>query len=248
MVLNNMINFILCDDKIDFSQKLSHLITNFMFDYDEKYKVHSYEEYDKQFEDMVASEVGFKVYLLDIVTNEGSGIDAAREIREKYDDWSSVIIIITSYEEYRFEALSNRLYLLDYINKLSDYKKQVLETLERVMKHYNYRRKCLCYEYNYTYYKIDYKDIICIEKEQETKKCLVKTVYGDSIMPGSLSAAYKKLDQRFIKVHRGLIINIDKLTRYDSKTNEITFCNGTKTNLVSRDRKKELIDRVKLGK
>lgn len=243
-----MINFIMCDDKNDFGKQMNNTITKFMMSYEEEYKIHYFTEYNEAFYELTTANIGFKVYILDIVTNEGSGIDVAREIREKYDDWSSIIIIVTSHEEYRFEALSNRLYLLDYINKLCNCEKRILETLDRVMKNYNARKKCLGFEYNYTYHKVDFKDIICIEKEQDSKRCIIKTLYGDTIMPGTLCSIYKKLDKRFLKVHRSLIVNIDNLSRYDSKTNEITFCNDTTSYLVARDKKKELIERVRLGK
>lgn len=240
-----MINFVICDDKKDFGRYMKNIVTNFMMNYEEEYKIHYFTGYNEAFYDLAKKNIGFRVYILDIMTNEGSGIDAAREIREKYDDWSSIIIMVTSHEEYRFEALSNRLYLMDFINKLSNCEKNTMETLSRVMKNYNTRQKCLGFEYNYTYHKIDFKDIICIEKEQDSKRCLIKTIYGESIIPGTLNDVLKKLDERFMKVHRSLIINIDNLTSFDSKKNELTFCNDTTSYLVSRDRKKELINRVK---
>lgn len=240
-----MINFIVCDDKRDFGKYVKKVITNFMMNYEEDYQLYYFSGYNDSFHELVKKDIGFRVYILDIMTDEGSGIDAAREIREKYDDWSSIIIIVTSHEEYRFEALSNRLYLMDFINKLSNCENNIIDALTRVMKSYNCRHKSLGFEYNHTYHKIDFKDIICIEKEQDSKRCLIKTIYGESVIPGTLNDVLKKLDERFLKVHRSLIINIDNLESYDSKKNLLTFKNGTTSYLVSRDKKKELINRVK---
>jgi len=66
-------------------------IENFMTNYDQKYKIFHFEGYDDSFEDFVKKEIGFKIYFLDIKTKCKSGLDAARIIREKYDDWVSII-------------------------------------------------------------------------------------------------------------------------------------------------------------
>lgn len=240
-----MINYIVCDDKKEFGQRMKKSINNFMMNFEEEYEINYFTGYTEEFFELAEKNIGFKIYILDIMTNEGSGLDAARIIREKYDDWSSIIIIVTSHEEYRFEALSNRLYLLDFINKLSNCDKNVMDTLEKAMKTYNNRHKSLGFEYNHTYHKIDLKDIICIEKEQDSKRCMIKTVYGETIIPGTLNEVYRKLDERFVKVHRSLIINMDNLESFDSKENLIVFRDGTTSYLVSRDKKRELIERVK---
>ena len=112
-----MINFIICEDEKDIRNNTKKQVCNFMMKYDMDYKVYEFESYNKRFEELVKSDKGFKIYFLDIKTKNGSGLDAARMIREKYDDWVSAIIIMTSFAEYKYEALSSRLYLLDFITK-----------------------------------------------------------------------------------------------------------------------------------
>ena len=136
-----MLNFIVCEDNHQFSRILSTTIDNFMMNYEIEYKIHPFLGYDKEFQKIVASEIGFKVYFLDLVTNEGSGLDAARIIREKFDDWVSIIIIITSHEEYRYEALGTRLALFDFINKLNGCENVIRQDLGRVMNNYDKREK-----------------------------------------------------------------------------------------------------------
>ncbi len=48
-----------------------------------------------------------------------------------------------------------------------------------------------------------------------------------------------------MKVSRSLIVNIKNVRSYDSKTNTIDFINGYESNLVSRESKKELMNRVR---
>lgn len=239
-----MINFVICEDEKKLRENNKNEIVKFMMNYDIDYKIHEYSRYTKEFENYVKKDEGFKVYLLDIVTGEGSGIDAARMIREKYDDWNSIIIIITSHQEYKYEALSSRLYLLDFINKLDRFSKTLQDDLVIAMKHYNKRYKTISYEYNHTYYQIELRQIVWIEKEPDSKRCIIKTKTGEEFIPGTLNSVYEKLDSRFFKTHKSLIINVDEIKRYEKRKNKITFKNGEHTHLIARDKKKELIERV----
>lgn len=239
-----MLNFIICDDEKEFRGLIKGEIDKFMMNYDIEYKKYECENYEEEFEALARKEIGFKVYFFDIKTKNGSGLDAARFIREELDDWNSIIIIVTAFAEYRYEALSNRLYLLDFISKFDNCKKQLKEALKIVYKQYNSREKCLSYEYNYTLYKIELKNIVFIEKEQDSKRCIIHTDYGTFKAPFTLSAIAKQLDKRFLKVHKSLLLNVDKIRSYDIKENEVLFVNGMSTNLISRSGKKELISYV----
>lgn len=239
-----MLNFIVCDDEKDFRTQIITEIDNFMMNYDIQYKIHEFKNYGKDFEDLARSDIGFKVYFLDIKTKAGSGLDAARFIREELEDWNSLITIVTGFVEYRYEALSNRLFLLDFISKFDNCNKKIKEMLKIIYKNYNNRENCLSYEYNYMVYKIDLKNIIFIEKEQDSKRCIINTTYGTFKAPFTLTTIAKQLDKRFIKVHRSLILNGDKISTYDIKENEVLFINGMTTNLISRAGRKELIKSV----
>lgn len=239
-----MINFVICDDNKSFSKIMKTIIEKVMINYEQEYKIVHFDEYDSKFEEYVNNDNGFKVYFLDIKTKCGSGLDAARIIREKYDDWVSILIIVTSHEEYRYEALSNRLYLMDFINKLDNCEQKVIEDVKKSMNNFNKRYKSLSYEYNHIFHKIEFRNIISIEKEPESKRCIIKTTYGESYIPGTLNEVYKKLDDRFVKVHRSLIINKDKVVKYDRKNNEIEFIDGTHSTSISRYKKKELLEYV----
>lgn len=239
-----MINFILCEDDKEFRRELKNQITNFMIRSNVEYKVYEFSNYDQKFEEIVKKDIGFKVYFLDIKTKYGSGIDAARYIREEEDDWISLIVIITAFSEYRYEALSNRLFLLDFINKLDNCKGKVNEALKIVMKNYGTREKSFSYEYNYTLHRIEFRNIIYIEKEQDSKRSIINTTYGIFKVPMGLNEISKKLDERFIKLHRSMLANMDKIVEYDIRSNTITFENGQTTNLIARNKKKELIENV----
>ncbi len=239
-----MLNFIVCEDDPNFLKKMKKDIDNYMMNYDMDYKFYSFNGYDAQFEKVAKGDIGFKVFFLDIKTKQGSGLDAARRIREQYDDWVSIIVIVTAFGEYRYEALGNRLYLLDFINKLDDCDKRVTEALNKAMKNYDNRYKSLSFEYNHNVHKIEFRHIICIEKEPDSKRCIIKTTYGSSYIPKSLIDVYKLLDKRFMRIHRSMIVNLDHIKEINVKENKVIFDNNDYTHLLARDKKKELINRV----
>ncbi len=241
-----MLNFIICDDNKEFTKSMKALVDKFMMNYDMEYKTHILYNYGSKFRKLVQEDIGFKVYLLDIQTAEGSGIDAARCIREEFDDWVSIIVIITAYNQYKYDALGNRLYLLDFINKLDNCENKVRDVLKVVMKHYDKRYKALGFEYNHIVHKVEYRHIVYIEKEQDSKRCIIKTTYGDQTIGKNLNDMMKLLekDRRFMKVSRSMIVNLDHVVSYDIKESKIEFDNGEVSYLVSRENKKELKKRV----
>lgn len=243
-----MINFIICDDNEMFVTKLKKITENYMMNFDLENKYYMFSDYDRDFKETIKKINGFNVYLLDIETKNGSGLDASRYIREELDDWSSVIILITAHNELKYEALGNRLFLLDFINKFDDYEKKLKEDLERVKKNYDHREKSLTFEYNRVIKKIEFKHIVMIEKEKDSKRCLISTTYGEYVICKSLNTVLKLLDDRFIKVSRSTIINLDQINEYDSVENKITFKNGITTYDISRDYKKRVINSVRSSK
>lgn len=236
-----MIKFILCEDEKHIRENTKNVIESFVIKSDIEYEIHEFDCYDEKFEDVVKEDDGFKIYFLDIKTKKGSGIDAARMIREKYDDWVSVIIILTAFSEYRYEALSSRLFLLDFINKFNDCDRKLKEDLKIALKAYDKKHKTLNFEYNYMYNKIEYRQIIYIEKEKNSKKCIIKTNNNEFYIQGPLDDIENKLDSRFFRCHKSVIVNLDQINSYDIKKNIIVFKNGEIINLISRTKKKQLI-------
>lgn len=239
-----MLNYIVCENDKEFRDGIKKQIETYMMRVDIDYEIYTYKDYGKEFEEIANKDIGFKMYLLDIKTGYGTGIDAARYIRESIRDWNALIVIITAFSEYRYEALGNRLGLLDFISKIDNCKKKVEEAIEIGIMNYRNRHKSLSYEYNHTIYKIEYRNILYIEKEQESKRCEIHTNHGNYKVPMSLVEIEEQIDNRFIKVHRSMIVNTDKIEAYDMKGNTITFSNGQTTSLIARSKRKELIKHV----
>lgn len=240
-----MMNFIICEDESVLQKKYKEEIEKFMMNYDIDYECYCFNEYNKDFKNLAKKEIGFKIYLLDIVTNKGSGLDAARLIREEYDDWTSMIIVITSYNEYKYEALGKRLMLVDFINKLDNCEKKLKDAFSICMKNYDKRYNSLKYIYKGTAHNIELRKIVYIEKEPDSKVCSIHTIDGEYKISGSLNSILKKLDKRFYKCHRSAIVNIEQIESYNMKENKVRFKNKVEIDMVSRDKKKELLNRVR---
>lgn len=239
-----MINFVIYDDEKQFIQKNKKIIDKSMMYCDYDYKCYAFDEYSEKFEKLIKSNIGFKVYLLDIEGKNKSGLDIVRIIREKYNDWSSIIIMITNHNEFKYDALGNRLYLMDFINKLDNWEEYLTEDVKRIINSYTNGSECLTYEFNHSLKRIEFKNITHIEKEKDSKKCIIHTLYGDHPIGGTIAEVLDKLDDRFIKTSRSTIINIKQVSEYDKANNEILFLNGEKTTDISRLCKKDVINHV----
>lgn len=237
-----MLNFVVCDDDQFFRQGMKKQIDDYMMNTDMDYKVYPFAGYDKEFEELAKKEIGFKVYFLDIKTNYGSGIDAARYIREMLEDWNSIIIIVSSFSEYRYEIITNRLFVLDFISKLDSCTRKMHEVLDIVMKSYRGKDRCLTYQRKRVYSKIELKYIYYIIREPDSKICTVYASHGEYEVPLSLSQIKEQLDGRFFQVYRNCIINLDRVTSVDFKKDIIKFDNGYYLEKMSRYKKHLLLD------
>ena len=61
----------------------------------------------------------------------------------------------------------------------------------------------------------------------------------------NLSSIISKLDDRFIKSSKSYIINIEQVLGYNTKENIITFSNKKQIYEVSRNKKKEIINKLR---
>ena len=240
-----MINFIICEDEPELLKEYKYQIDKFMMKYDIDYKTHMFTSYDSKWEKSVRKIKGFKVYLLDIKTANGSGINAARQIREEYDDWVSMIIMISGYAEYKYEALGKRLMLVDFINKLDHSEQKLQDALLICLKHYDNKYKSLRYTYKNIAYNVEFRSIIKIEKEMDSKRCIIHAEEGDYPIKGTLNEVLQKLDKRFFKCNRSIAINVEQVQYYNLGKNVAVLKNGAEFKDVSRTKKKEMFNHVR---
>ncbi len=241
-----MIDFVICEENASYVTIYKKEIEKIMMNFDMEYSYHIFKGYDDNWKEYVANDGTFKVHILALQAKVGSGLDAARFIREELDDWQSMLIMVSTHMDYKNEALDNRLMLIDFICKYDSFNRRFGEAIKIALKNYDKRPKALKFTYKKIAYNIELRKILYIEKEQDTKRCICKTIDGKYLIAGNLKTIETMLDKRFIKVHRSIIVNSEQIKHYNSKENIITFKNKDELSAISRYKKKEL-ERVVRG-
>ncbi len=238
-----MINFILYEDSKETRNRYKKIIRKLMPNKD-TYKIFEIGEYNDEARELLESIKGRKIYLLDVEVPGKTGIDLARSIRNS-GDYDSQLILITSHEEYNSFNYVNRLLALDFISKASDVEKELHTTLELAL-NITSPKKTLSLDLPNNSYQIPYDDILYIEKEENNNNCNVVTEDKKYSIRDTISHLYSILedDYRFFKTHRGCIVNLNKITSVDFLNNIIYF-NQDNINLLAKDKKSDLKEKLK---
>ena len=236
-----MIKFIIYDESKENKKHIYDEIDKEMMKSDIEYQKDYITEFNKLKKN---NDEYFKIYILNQTNISKSGLEVAKYIRETLDDWKSIIIFISNTNEYRLNILTKRLYVLDYI-LIENIKYDLKELINICLKNYDSRPKELNYKYKSINYNIPFKDIIYIEKEQDNKRCIIHTLKDDYYIQSTLSKLISNLDDRFIKSSKSYIINIEQVLQYNTKENIITFNNKRQIFEISRNMKKEIVNKLR---
>lgn len=232
-----MINVIICDDNQKDRNKVISLVNNFMTKNKIEYKIYEFNDYDKTFYSAIEKKMPFKIYLLDIDTPSGSGIDIARVIRKT--DIDSVIIFLTGHEELGNIVLKNDLMFLSFINKFDNLEIRLNKSLKKSLNLLKQKRVIRFSDKNILY-TINIEDILYITKDSFERKTIIKTDYDEFKVGKSLAEIKNMLDDRFIQTHRSCYINSDRKVIIDKTNKIIKFDNGETIDLLSNKYGKEL--------
>ena len=233
-----MINVIICDDNEKDLSIEENIVNEFMCKNELTYNKHIYKDYNEDFNKIIEEKIPFKIYLLDIETPSGSGIDIARKIRKK--DLDSVIIFLTVHEELGNIVLKNDLLFLSFINKFDNVESRLKDVLAKAIKLLN-QKQVLRFNDMSTVYTIKLDDILYITKESFERKTIIKTDYTNYSVSIALSNIKEMLDDRFIQTHRSCLVNKNRISKIDRQNRIITFDNGETIDLLSDKYKKEMV-------
>ena len=132
-------------------------------------------------------------------------------------------------------------FILDTIIKNSHLECQLKRDIQICLKNYDQRPNSLKYTYKKINYILEYRNIIYIEKEQDNKRCIIKTSNNKYYIQGNLKTVKRLLDNRFFQSSRSFIINLEQVEKYDAKNNMIYFKNNLKKDVLSRNNKKDFL-------
>ena len=202
-----MVNVIICDDNIKDRNNIQLIIKDFMIKNKIEYNLHIFEDYNKNFDNIITSKLPFKIYLLDIETPSRSGIDIAREIRRK--DVDSVIIFLTGHEELGPTVLKNDLMFLSFINKFDNLEVRLINSLKKALKLLHQRRIIRINDRN-TIYTINIDDILVIQDDldMEVGKIKLKEKSSSGGHNGIKDIILKLGSRNFLRVKIGNLYEV----------------------------------------
>lgn len=232
-----MIEFILCDDNRSIIKSTTEIIEKIMIKNSHDYNIKVYHDYNSAFFNHIQEPYGFRIYILDIEMPSASGIDVARTIRQ--NDTNSIIIFLTMHAELGNALLNEELMFLTFINKLNNFKERIKSSVEKALEIIG-KNSIFRFSDPYGVYTIPLKDILYITHDSVDRKSIIKTSYAEFKLKLSLSDIEKNLNDDFVHSHRSCIVNLKQIRKFDTKTNEIYFSNGEKTDIVSSQFKKEV--------
>lgn len=231
-----MINFFVCDDNEVIRRDVSEIIDKVMMKNDFQYKIHSYSDYDKNFVKDMMSPLSNKIFILDIETPSGSGIDMARKIREK--DIDSILIFLTSHYELGSTLLDDELMFLAFISKFNNQDERLVSVINKALKLIG-KKQAIRFDDHGVLYTLPINDILYITKDSVTRKSIIKTDYTEFKVNKTLTELSEMLGSDFIQTHRSCFINVNRRRVTDKKRKLIMFDNGETIDLLSDNFKRE---------
>ena len=217
-----MINYIIIEDNLLSYQDTKDLIDSYMMNYDYNYKVQNYKT--------IKDNSGFKIYYI----SKKDYFEIVKDIRKT--NWISPIFLI------RPHKIEDKLHISDVI---INNKNTFIKTLDISLNMYNSHPKQLSFTYKNIIYVIYLNEIIYIEKEYDTKNCIIYTNDTKYITNSSINRLIKKLDNNFIKTSRSTILNINYIKQYNIRENTIILKNNNTYNYISKSKKQSLINRIR---
>lgn len=237
-----MIDYIILEEDLKYLEKYSRTIEQVMMNYDLEYQITYINKYNTINKKFFQTDF-FKIYIIDTKNQENSQ-QMIEYIRETLDDWQSLIIMMQSNKNNNINH--RNFFILDTILKNSHLECQLKRDLQICLKNYDQRPNSLKYTYKKTNYILEYRNIIYIEKEQDNKRCIIKTNNNKYYIQGNLKTVKKLLDNRFFQSSRSFIINLEQVERFDTKNNMIYFKNKQKKDVLSRTNKKEFLRMIRI--
>lgn len=237
-----MVNFIVCDDEKAITDTVKSIITKVMFKNNLEYKIHIFNSYNEDFNEIIKSDIENKIYILDIQVGNKSGLDIAKKIRIK--DWNSVLLILTSHYELEYLAYKSQILILDFISKFDLYEEKIIDTINLCINKILKNDK-LILKINRKIEYIEFNNILYITYDGNIRKTIIYTKSREYETTETLKDIKIHLKGNFKYSHRACIINMNNVKSINSKDKIITFINNKSIDLLSRNYLKKLKEYTK---
>ncbi len=240
-----MLSFIIYEK--DESRRMNYvkIIRNFFYKSKDNYKIYEFSEENSAMLETVRSIEGVRIFLINVDEDSGNGLKFAKRIRHDGDFISPIILLTSKEKETLVDKIQNVLFL--DIVKIDD------KLVKNLNVNFKEAFKIATRHSVYTFsifdevYRIPYNDIYYIMKNSKGDSVTIYTkddTYTHYVSVKSLEKTLSN-DIRFFKSHRSCIVNLYNVTSYDRKDNIVIFKNGSKINLVAKNKKGEMAKRLK---
>jgi len=230
-----MIDIVVCDDDKKHRASVVEIVNKFMRNSNIHYTIDEYSDYNEEFEKVITVD-SKKIYILDIETPSGSGIDMARLIR-KYDT-DSMIIFVTAHEQLGQLVLKRNIMCLSFINKFDGLEDLLVGALNEALTFLDTNKILRIVENNVTY-NIKMSSILYFTRDSLDRKTIVITDKNEYKLKLSLRELKELVGDYFVQTHRSCFINESRAELINRKKKIITFDTGLTIDLVSDSYRKE---------
>ncbi|MCL1988584.1 MAG: LytTR family DNA-binding domain-containing protein [Firmicutes bacterium] len=233
-----MLKIFICEDNTEHLHNIQKHIDNYILiedlDMEIAYVGTSPQQLLQYFDDCERkSEKVTGLYFLDIDLNcDIDGISLADKIRQH--DPRGFIVFVTADAKSHLLTFEYKIEAMDYIVKGEDnFNVRIRECVKNA--HSRYNSKIInALQTNFVFelskghtISIDTANILYFETSQDKPHNLnIYTKETKHQFRGSLKVIAKKLDKNFFRCHRSYIVNIKKITMFDSIVHQITLENG----------------------
>lgn len=230
-----MIRICLADDEAEFLALMKELLGNYLAEKAVLCEIDTYENPEPLYWEFLEKK-GYDICFLDIEMPQMDGRELAEKIRELSD--STNIVFLTSHKE--FIKAGYRVRAFDFITKdmakeeISDVLDRLLQKLERDEKKFYTIRTHSRYE------KVPYRDIICIYKQNQNVRFVLKA--EEKQERKAISKVLEELDGNvFMLVERGCIVNLEHIDRINAR--QVILSNGSALT-ISKEHIQEVRERL----
>ena len=227
-----MLNIVVYGRSGSFMTKNIDYIRLSLLGYDIKYHIYEYEKYCNELDTIIRSN-GKKIYLLDVDFDNR----IAFKIREY--DYDSIIIMVSSKNNYEKDIFNTRLMVLDFLYFDNNYKERFIDDMKIAISIID-KHRVFTFKYNRIVYRIPVNEITYIEKEPEIKRCIIHTINNKYCITGTLCFILSQLDDSFVRTHQSCIVNLNNIKKIDLSNNVIIFKNDDKTDMLNIKMKREI--------
>lgn len=240
-----MLSFIIYENDENKKKLYERIIKNFLYTSEDCYRVYEFNEKTSNLNEKIKSIEGVRIFLIDVDIANSKGIEFAKKIRYEGDFISPIILLTSKDRRYLVDRLRNVLFL-DIIEHDDDFVHNLLLNLKDAYEIVT-RHSVFTFSIFDEVYRIPYNDIYYIKKNMNDDSVTIYTKDDSYLHYTTVKMLDEVLknDLRFFKTHRSCIINLYNVVSYDRSGNKVVFKNGMTTNLIARNKKKLLAERLK---